>query len=158
MNSPGHRPQRAWPDRWHLHRLRRELAKFGTVGALAYVVDVGTFNFLRFSEFSPLTHKPITDKVLSSLIATLFAYVGNRYWAFAAREARSHRESLPLFLLINVVGMGMASLTLGFSHYVLGLTSAAADNVSANIVGTGFGTLFRFWAYRRFVFREVTAA
>jgi putative flippase GtrA len=40
---------------------------------------------------------------------------------------------------------------IAFSHYVIGLTSLTADNV-ANIVGIGLGTLFRFWAYRRFVF------
>jgi len=83
---------------------------------------------------------------------TLFAYAGNRYWTFSHREAKSHAESLPLFFGLNVIGMAIAALCLGLSHYVLGYTSAAADNISANIVGTGFGTLFRFWAYRRFVF------
>ena len=46
----------------------------------------------------------------------------------------------------------MAALCLGITHYVLGFTSTAADNVSANIIGTGLGTIFRFWAYRRFIF------
>ena len=133
-------------------RLRNELAKFGTVGGFAYVIDVTAFNFLRISDFSPIAHKPITAKIVSSIIATLFAYAGNRYWTFSHREAKSHAESLPLFFGLNVIGMAIAALCLGLSHYVLGYTSAAADNISANIVGTGFGTLFRFWAYRRFVF------
>ena len=38
------------------------------------------------------------------------------------------------------------------SHYVLDLRSPLADNISANGVGLVLGTLFRFWAYRRFVF------
>lgn len=136
-----------------LLRLRNELAKFGTVGGFAYVIDVGIFNFLRVSELSPIGHKPITIKIVSSIIATLFAYAGNRYWTFSHREARSHAESLPLFFGLNAVGMTIAAVCLGISHYVLGFTSAAADNIAANVVGTGFGTLFRFWAYRRFVFR-----
>ena len=34
------------------------------------------------------------------------------------------------------------------------LTSRLADNISGNIIGIGLATLFRFWAYRRFVFRQ----
>ncbi|MDP2014193.1 MAG: GtrA family protein, partial [Actinomycetota bacterium] len=41
------------------------------------------------------------------------------------------------------------------SHYVLGLTSALADNLSANVIGLGLGTLFRFWSYRKWVFPAV---
>lgn len=136
-------------------RLRNELAKFGTVGGFAYVVDVGLFNLLRFADGSPLSEKPITAKIVSSLVATLVAYAGNRYWTFSHREAKSHASSLPLFFGLNVIGMGIAAVCLGISHYLLGFTSPAADNIAANIVGTGFGTLFRFWAYRRFVFVDV---
>lgn len=135
-------------------RLRNELAKFGTVGGFAYIIDVTVFNFLRVTDLSPIAHKPITAKVVSSVVATLFAYAGNRYWAFSHREARSHAESLPLFFALNFVGMAIAALCLGISHYLLGFTSAAADNLSANVIGTGLGTLFRFWAYRRFVFTD----
>lgn len=133
-------------------RLRAELAKFGTVGGFAYVIDVGLFNLLRFSDASPINDKPITSKLVSAGIATLVAYAGNRYWTFKHREAKSHAESLPVFVGLNLVGMAIAAVCLYISHYVLGFTSAAADNIAANVVGTGFGTLFRFWGYRRFVF------
>ena len=57
------------------------------------------------------------------------------------------------------IGLGISLTILWFSHYVLGLTSPLADNISANIVGLGAGSLFRFWAYRRFVFtHESTVA
>ena len=135
--------------------MRQEIARFGTIGAVAYVLDVGVFNLLQLEGVSPIAHKPITAKILSSVVATLFAYTGNRYWAFAHREVGSHRQSLSLFFAFNVVGMGIASLCLAFTHYALGFTSTLADNISANLIGTGLGTLFRFWAYRRFIFREV---
>jgi putative flippase GtrA len=144
-----------WLRSGPLQRLRHEIAKFGTVGAAAYVIDVGTFNLLQIEGFSPISHKPITSKIISSVIATLFAYAGNRYWAFAHREVGSHRQSLSLFFLFNAVGMGIASSCLALTHYGLGLTSTLADNISANILGTGLGTLFRFWAYRRYIFRAV---
>ena len=49
---------------------------------------------------------------------------------------------------------------LALSHYGLGAIWPAvfqtrlADNIASYIVGTGLGTLFRFWSYRRFVFVE----
>ena len=42
--------------------------------------------------------------------------------------------------------------SLAFSRYVLGLSSALADNVAANLVGLGLGTVLRFWALRSAVF------
>ena len=45
----------------------REMVKFGAVGAIAFLVDVGTFNLLRFGlgDGGPLESKPITAKVVS---------------------------------------------------------------------------------------------
>jgi len=60
-------------------------------------------------------------------------------------------------VLFNVAGMVIALGCLAFSHYVLDLRSARADNISANGVGLVLGTLFRFWAYRYFVFRAEPA-
>ncbi len=139
-----------------MQRLRQEVAKFGTVGIIAYIVDVGIFNILRAETISPIASKPITAKIISSIIATLVAYFGNRYWAFRHRDVGGHRQSLSLFFLFNVVGMGIAAVCLGFSHYVLNLTSATADNISANLIGTGLATIFRFWAYRRYIFTDAT--
>jgi putative flippase GtrA len=46
--------------------------------------------------------------------------------------------------------IGLACLAV--SHYVLGLTSPLADNVSSNVVGLALGTTFRFTLYRAWVF------
>jgi hypothetical protein len=53
---------------------------------------------------------------------------------------------------LNVVGLAMAEACLAFSYYVLGYHGQVATNISANVVGLALGTLFRFWAYKRFVF------
>ena len=138
-------------------RLWDEMARFGTVGALAFVVDVLVFNALRFEGeiwSGPLSHKPITAKVLSVSVATVVSYAGNRHWTWGHRTRRSVGRQLVLFGGLNAVGMLIAVLCLAVSHYVLGFTSALADNISANGVGLALGTLFRFWSYRRWVFPE----
>lgn len=133
--------------------LFREIAKFGTVGLMAFVIDVGLFNLLMFAGGAgPLNDKPLTAKVISVVVATTFAYFGNRFWTFRHR-GRTHmgREYL-LFFALNGVAMVISLSCLWFSHYALGLDSALADNISANVIGLGLGTLFRFWSYRKWVF------
>ena len=62
-----------------------------------------------------------------------------------------------MFFGLNGVAMLIAVGCLWFSHYVLGFTSALADNISANVIGLGLGTLFRFWSYRKWVFPALPA-
>lgn len=129
------------PDRLH------QTVRFGAVGGLAFVVDVGTFNLLRLLEVGPLT-----SKTLAVVLATSVAYAGNRTWTFREREVRSEVGSYLSFFVINGLGLLITLACLGFSYYVLGLTSPLAENISANGVGLALGMLFRWWAYRRFVF------
>ncbi|EYR62516.1 polysaccharide synthesis protein GtrA [Actinotalea ferrariae CF5-4] len=133
-----------------------ELARFGSVGAVAYVVDVGVFNLLRYGPGGLLEDRPITAKVLSVAVATLVAWLGNRYWTFSTRRTASPRRELVVFGVVNVGGMLVAVACLAFSHYVLGLTSPLADNIAANVVGLVLGTAFRYVAYRRLVFTGTT--
>jgi len=133
--------------------LAHEAAKFGVVGCVGFVVDVGVFNLLRFAgDPGPLEHKPLTAKAISVACATVVTYLGNRHWTWADRERSArHREAL-LFFLFNALGMLIALGCLAVSHYLLGLRSPLADNVSANGFGLLMGMIFRFWAYRTFVF------
>jgi putative flippase GtrA len=136
-----------------VHLVVRELVKFGAVGAVAYVVDVSLFNLLRYGGgASPLEDKPLTAKIISAFVATVVAWLGNRYWTFRHRRRASRSREFALFVVMNAIGMGIAVACLGLSHYVLGLRSALADNISANVVGIVLGSAFRFWAYRRHVF------
>lgn len=142
-----------------LNRLRalvHEAAKFGVVGGIGFVVDVGTFNVLRFAgNPGVLEHKPLTAKAISVAVATLVTYFGNRHWTWRDRARTGAHREVFLFFVLNAIGMAIAVGCLAFSHYVLDLRSVVADNVSANIIGLALGMVFRFWSYRTFVFRRV---
>lgn len=132
--------------------LLSEVAKFGVVGLVALVVDVGFFNLLLYSSWSPVFEKPLTAKAIAVVLATIVAYFGNRLWTFKARGTIAVGRGYLIFFGLNAVAMLIAMVCLAISHYVLGLTGPLADNVSANVIGLALGTLFRFWSYRRFVF------
>lgn len=132
--------------------LWQQVAKFGIIGALAFIVDVGIFNLLVI--YGGFANQPLTAKVCSVLAATTFAYFGNRFWTFRDRGRTSMTREYLLFVVLNIIGMGIALGCLWFSHYALGFTSVFADNLSANIIGLFFSVIFRFWAYRKWVFPE----
>ncbi len=136
--------------------LAHQIAKFGVVGLVALVVDVGLFNVLRFAGGEgPLYDKPLTAKIISVVVATTVSYIGNRTWTFSDRGRTSYLREYVLFFVLNGVALLITLGCLWFSHYALGLTGPLADNISANFIGLGLGTLFRFWSYRRWVFPEV---
>jgi putative flippase GtrA len=133
--------------------LFRELGKFGTVGGIAYVTDTVIFKILLSAELNPLL-----AKTMATVVSATVAFIGNRYWTWRDRPSTGLRREYVLYFLFNVVGLGIGLACLGISHYLLGrvwpvFTTQLADLVSANVVGVVLGTLFRFWSYRRFVFR-----
>lgn len=139
----------AAPPRTLRTRLVGQLASFGLVGGLAFIIDLVVYNAMRATV---LQDSPIWSKVVSVAVATAFAWLGNRYLTFR-RERSPHavREGV-LFAVVNVVGLLIAAGCLFVSHYVLGFTSQLADNISGNGVGLVLGTAFRFAAYRWLVF------
>lgn len=134
-----------------LMRLGTEIAKFASVGAIAFVIDVGLFNLLRADL---LMDSPLTAKTISVLIATVFAYMANRHWTYRHRPRTGARRESALFLLTNAAALLISWACLATTHYLLGLDSQLADNISGNGIALALGTAFRFYVYRTWVFPE----
>lgn len=132
-------------------RLGSEVAKFGTVGAIAFVIDVGLFNVLRAGV---LAESPLTAKTIGVLVATTFAFLANRHWTYRDRARTGYGRETVLFFATNGVALLISWACLATTHYLLGMDSQLADNISGNVVAVGLGTLFRFWVYRTWVFPE----
>jgi putative flippase GtrA len=135
--------------RTRLRRLAREAAKFGTVGAFGFLVNVVVFNLGR----QALGLEPLVAGVLSTSAAICTNYLGNRYWTYRHADKTRRRREAGLFLLFSCAGMIIENGALAVSHYGLGFTSPLADNIAKNVVGLGIASLFRFWSYRTWVFR-----
>ena len=128
-----------------------EVARFLSVGGVAFVVDLGLFNLLMFGPGQVLGHKPITAKVISVVAASFKKKLGNRHWTFSRHRTDRRSRELAVFASINVVCAAIPVLTLAFTHYVLGQTTPLATNV-ATVIGIGIGTVLRYLGYKRWVF------
>ncbi|MFI6320498.1 GtrA family protein [Nonomuraea sp. NPDC050556] len=131
--------------------LVHELAKFGTIGAFAFVIDFGFLNLFK----GAVGLGPLTSKVFATIISATFAYLGNRYWTFRDREQSGLGREYFLFFLLNGIGLLIGLLVIGFTTYTLGLHDLVSYNI-ANVIGVGLGTLFRYWSYKRWVFLAAT--
>jgi len=141
------------PERFQ--SIAHEIVKFGLVGVLNTLINLAVFNALLLAVHDV---GRVKANFVATAVATVFAYVMNRYWTFKHRpsEHSASREFL-LFVFFNVVGLGIESALIGGTVYILGANTILAVNI-AKILGLGLGTVFRFWAYRTFVFKPATAA
>lgn len=140
--------------------LATQLARFGAVGAVGFLVDIGVFNLLRATVLSPTeVHTgPLIAKVISTVLAIMVNWMGNRYWTFGDRRSSSTAREGVEFFVASLIGMVIGLACLWFTHYVLGYTSVLADNISSNVIGLALGTAFRFGAYKLWVFAPHRAA
>lgn len=123
------------------------------MGGIGFVIDVGLFNLLRTGAFGDdhFFQGAIGAKIVSTSVAIVFNWVGNRYWTF--REHRRHDlvREFAEYAVVAIGGLLIGLLCLWVSHHLLGFTSLLADNISANVVGLALGTAFRFLLYRFWV-------
>jgi putative flippase GtrA len=129
-----------------------ELAKFGVVGLIGSVIDLGGADYLHVH----MGIGPMVAKALSITAATLVTYVGSRFWTFRHRVNQALMREGVLFVVLNIVGLGIAEIVIATATYGLDLKSELAYN-GASVVGTGLGTIFRYFSYKKWVFLPGTA-
>ncbi|RLK58314.1 GtrA family protein [Actinokineospora cianjurensis] len=140
----------------------RELLKFAAVGSVAYVVDNGTWYLLKLTVLEP---KPVAAKAIGVILATIVSYVLNREWSFDTRGGRERHHEAALFFAISGASLFFYTAPLYVSRYVFDLeqphvsavSQEVADFLFGSIVGTVIAMLFRWWAFKKWVFPNADA-
>ena len=126
--------------------LIHEGAKFLVVGGIGFIVTLGGADVLHLG-MGVNKYIAIT---IATVVATVVTFVGNRYWTFRHREgAGTTRESV-MFFVLNGVGLLFQYACIWIVQDLLHHQGGLWYNV-ANLIGIVFGTLFRFWSYRKWV-------
>ena len=130
-------------------QLIHEGFKFLVIGAVGFIVTFGVANALH-----PIgKYKAIT---VATILATVITYLGNRYWTFRHREGKGTTRDSTMFFVLNGVGLLIYYACIGLIDLADLGHSVAWYNV-ALVVGTGLGTLFRFWSYRKWIWHDTPA-
>ena len=125
--------------------LLKELTAFGVVGAIALGIDVGLFSWLA-------PHGALKAKAISTTVSTTFAYVGNRHLSFSHRARTSLARETSFFFGINLIALIFSELVIALFVYPLHYAHDGTTVFVVKIATIAVGTVFRFWAYKRFVF------
>jgi putative flippase GtrA len=125
--------------------LLKEIAAFGLVGGVGLVVDITLFNIFFHDG-------QIIAKTISTTVATVVTYFGNRYFSFSHRARTGIGRETSIFLGINALTLGASLALIGLFEYPLHMKHHLVAMNLVNIATIGLGTIFRFWAYKRFVF------
>jgi putative flippase GtrA len=133
--------------------LVHEVAKFGIVGAIGFVVQLGVQNTLH----TGFKVGPTAALVAAYCVATVVTFVGNRYWAFKHRKGKGLKQEAITFILLNGVGILIQVGIVDTAYYGLDMKDNLSYNV-ATVIGIGIATLFRLYSYRKFVFLAQPAA
>jgi putative flippase GtrA len=129
-----------------VRHLIHEMAKFGVIGAIGFVVTEIGFNLLHFSAGFGL----FTSNVLATAAAAVVTFLGNKYWTFRHRSGLGTGRETVIFFVLNGAGALIQYACVWIAKNGFDVTDKYLLNV-AFLIGIGLATLFRFWSYRKWV-------
>lgn len=127
--------------------LLAELGSFGVVGACCLAVDLLLFQVL----YAYQGVDAVGAKAVSTLVSMTLAFLGHRFWSFAARARTGLRREYLAFLTVNGATLLLGLAIVAVVRHPLGQTDALVLQ-AANVVSIAAGTVVRFLTYRRWVF------
>jgi putative flippase GtrA len=138
---------RALPERYQ--RLARELLAFGFAGGVNTAFGFLLFNLL-FSSLGSLWANAV-----ATTGGTATSFVLNRHITYRHRPRRALRQELPLFVAVNLVGLGLQQGLMALAKVTFDLkdTDRLEFNL-ARVVSVVIGTVFLLLCYRYLVFRK----
>jgi putative flippase GtrA len=129
--------------------LIHEMAKFGVVGGVGFVVSLVGADLLRydagFGKYKALT--------VATLAATVVTFIGNRYWTYRNRPRTGTARESVTFFVMNGIGILIQYASVFIIQDLVGLSGKVWYNV-ANLLGIAIGTCFRFYSYRKWVWKQ----
>jgi putative flippase GtrA len=130
-----------------LRRIAPEAFAFGVIGA------ANTALYLAIT-YVALPIGAVKATVLATVITTTLAYLANRYWTYRHHTRSALRREYTLFFGFNLIGMVIQSGAVAIAKYGFHLNESDHKLLimAITLFAAGVATIFRFWAYRTFVF------
>jgi putative flippase GtrA len=130
-----------------------EFAKFGIIGVIGLTITNIGYVLMHSHGVGP-----VTSTTIATIIATIVAYIGNRYWSFRHRERTSVPREGTIFFVLNGIGLLIQDTVVAFNSYALHKEHDKVAEFLALNAGIALATVFRFWSYRKFVWAAPAGA
>nr|WP_244633574.1 GtrA family protein [Aeromicrobium sp. CFBP 8757] len=117
------------------------------VGGVNFGVDLLVYQVT----YSRLDQGALVSKVVSTAVTSTLAYFLHRHWSFSHRARTGLRREFVLFVVLSALSLFLGLALIGIVRYGFGRVDVASLQ-AANIVSIITGAIFRFWAYKRWVF------
>lgn len=133
-----------------------QFAKFGAVGALNTLLDLGILNALIFFSGIAVGYQYSIFKAISFIIASGNSYLWNKYWTFNVSKNANIKE-VGHFFIITLIGFGV---NVGVASLVVNVIGPLGDisperwaNIGA-MVAVAMSLVWNFVGYKFFVFKK----
>jgi len=129
-------------------KTRNRIMRFASVGAAAFILDMGLYNALLVAEVGATR-----AKLLAGLLATIASWAASRHWTFTDRA-----KTNPVRQLAGYIGAGAIGLAITAGIVWIGTTLISGNDsiITANLwagVGIAAATLWRWAAYNHILFK-----
>lgn len=131
-----------------------QLVRFGIVGSLNTLIDIGVLNMLLSLDKANGTAHYFLWKTISFICALLNSFFLNKHFTFRVSGRISHSQVLR-FTLITALGFFANVIIPSILVSILSLHTALSGVVIANIaalIGVGISLLINFFGYKYVVF------
>ena len=100
-----------------MEKLMKQMAKFGVVGVLAFLIDYGTMLFLTEVFGVPY----LASTTIGFIVSVVFNYVASMRFVFTHKEDLSRRREFVIFVVLSVIGLGLNDLLMFIGVDLIGV-------------------------------------
>lgn len=129
-----------------------ELMRFGVVGGVSFVIDFGFLILFQELVFKHVPNGVLISAALSFTISLIIHYFLASFWVFRNHDvdnAKSHALAGLLFVVTNVVGLGLNELAIW-----VGVSLFAYHYVVVKLLATGVVMMWNYTCQKVFIFKE----
>lgn len=129
-----------------------ELIRFCVVGGVSFVIDFGFLILFQEFVFKSVHNGILISAALSFTISLIIHYFLASMWVFRGHnvtDAKSHALAGSLFVVTNVIGLGVNELAMW-----VGVTLLAFHYVLVKLVATAVVMVWNYACQKLFIFKE----
>lgn len=128
-----------------MSRLFQQVAGFGIVGVLAFLVDYGLLMLLS----QVFGVDPVAAAAISYVVSLVFNYLASMKYVFTRRSDLSRGREFALFAGLSAIGLGINEVVMWLGTSALGASALAVT--ATKVFATGIVAVWNFFSRKKWL-------